>query len=282
MKIIDCDAIDHKARKSRSTGSGIQGILPFRRKREAQEIFISLLSEALDNSFYLLNMLVLPGQGKQNPLLLLGPTGIWAILPSGVAGIYRVNESAFERFDEKSRQFVTIKPNLVLEVCAWAKAVSDSLAGLEMQIPSIEPILFFSDPGAHIDFTHPTSRIVLADGLPRFLTGLFHAPSVLEKDEIRQIIVGLVGEEALDPFHFEQEIKDEYSFRDKPAPEKPTPKPPAAPSRLATMIREEPHIVRQVSRHVPFNLKQWAMLGVLVLLAAIMLVALVFVVLINP
>lgn len=281
MRIIECGEDGRKSKKSGPQGGGISSVLPFRRKRPAQEIFISLLAEALDNRFFLLNNLILPGQGKFSPLLLIGPTGIWAILPTGFTGLFRANENTWEQLDEKSRAYGASRPNLLLQVGAWAKAIGDSLAGLGMQAPPIEPVLFFSDPGAHVDSTRSTARIVLADGLPRFLAGLFQARPVLENEEIKQIVIALAGEEALEPSHAGLEINDDFSLRGKKEPEKPVHKPPAAPSRLATMTSVEPEIVRRVSSHIPFTRRQWILLGLLLLLAMIILIALVFVVLIN-
>jgi hypothetical protein len=280
MKIIDCGEGGRKAPKSSGDRGGISNILPFRRKRTAPEIFITSIAEALDNRFFLLSNLSLPDQGKLAPLLLIGPTGIWAILPSGVTGFFRANESAWERLDEKKQAFRPLKPNLLLELSGWAKALGAGLVSLGIQAPPIEPVLFFSDPGAHVDSNRPATRIVLADGLPRFLTGLFQAVPVLEKEETRQIVMAIAGEEALEPTLAGYEIKDDFSMREKKAPKQPVPQPPAAPSRLAALGREEPEIVRRVSRFIPFTRRQWIYLALLLLVTIIILVTLVFVVMI--
>ena len=279
MKIIDCGEGGRKARKSSVPGGAKSSILPFRRKRDAQEIFIASLSAALDNRFFLLSNLSLPGQGKPFPLLLIGPTGIWAVLPAGITGIFRANESAWERLDEKSRAFGPARPNLQNQVNVWTKTLGESLASLGLVLPPIEPVLFFSDPGAHVDTSRPAVRIILADGLPRFLSGLFQARTVLEKEEIRQMVIAIAGEEAVEPTHAGYEIRDDFSLREKKTPEKPVKKPPEAPSRLASLGREEPQIVRQVSRHVPFNRRQWIYLGLLLLVTMLILITLMFVVL---
>jgi hypothetical protein len=281
MKIIDCGEGGSKAKKSSLTGDEKSSIWPFRRKREPQEIFISSLAEALDNRFFLLGNLSLPGQGKLFPLLLLGPTGIWAILPTGITGIFRANESTWEQMDEKKQAFVPSRPNFSLQINNWAKALDEALVSLQIPAPPVEPVLFFSDSSAHVESTRSAARIVLADGLPRFLTGLFQAYPVLEKEDLRQLVIALAGEEALEPTYAGQEIKDDFSLREKKAPEKPTQKPPEAPSRLAALSREEPELVRRVSRHVPFTSRQWIYLALLLLLTMIILIALVFVVLIN-
>jgi hypothetical protein len=273
MKTIDCGEGSHKSKRS--------GLLPFRRKPNAHEIFTSSLAEVLDNRFFLLSNVSLPGQGKLAPLLLIGPTGIWAALPTGITGIFRANESTWELLDERSRAYIPSKPNLMLQINGWAKALAEALTSLGIQAPPVEPILFFADPGAHVDSTRPASRIVLADGLLRFLTGLFQARPVLENEDIRQLVIAIAGEEAVEPAYAGLEIKDDFSLREKKEPEKPVPKPPAAPSRLATLSREEPEIVRRVSRHVPFTRRQWIYLALLLLVTMVILLVLVFVVLIN-
>ena len=281
MKIIDCGEDGRKARKSNLSGGGNAGILPFWRKRDPQEIFIASLSEALDNHFFLLSNLRLPDQGKLSPLFLIGPTGNWAIQPTGFTGIFRANESTWERLDEKKQVFGPSKPNLLIQVNAWAKALNEALSTLGFQTPPIEPVLFFSDPGAHVDSTRLAVRIVLADGLPRFLAGLFQSQPVLEKEDIRQIVLAIAGEEALEPTHAGFEIKDDFSLREKRAPKPSVPKSPEAPSRLAAISRDEPEIVRRVSRFVPFTRRQWVYLALLLLVTLIILITLVFVVLIK-
>jgi hypothetical protein len=280
MKIIDCGEVGREAKKSSTHGGGISSILPFRHKPEAQEIFISSLTEALDNRFFLLNNLSLPGQGKLSPLLLIGPTGIWAVLPTGITGFFRANESTWERMDEKRQVFGPTKPNLLIQINAWAKALGEALVSLGIQAPPIEPVLFFSDPSAMVELNRSIARIVLADGLPRFLSGLFQARPVLGKEEIRQMVIAIAGEEALEPTHAGFEIKDDFSLREKKAPEKPVQKPVTAPSRLAMLGQEEPEIVRRVSRFIPFTRRQWIYLALLLLVTMIILVALVFVVII--
>jgi hypothetical protein len=103
----------------------------------------------------------------------------------------------------------------------------------------------------------------------------------LENEAIRQLVIAIAGEEALEPTHAGLEIRDDFSLREKKAPEKPVQKPPEAPSRLATLSREEPEIVRRVSRHVPFTRQQWVLLALLLVLTMVILLALVFVVLVN-
>ncbi len=173
------------------------------------------------------------------------------------------------------------KPNLLMQITTWAKALDEALVSLAIQAPPVEPVLFFADPGAHVDSIHSAARIVLADGLPRFLTGLFQARLFLEKEDLRQLVIALAGEEALEPSRAGQEIQDDFSLREKKAPEKLVQKPPEAPSRLAALSREEPEIVRRVSRHIPFTSRQWIYLALLLLLTMVILIALVFVVLIN-
>ena len=281
MKIIDCGESAHKARKSGSLGGAIGQGFRLRRKQDAQEILTNLLAKALDNRFLLLNNIDVPGLGKPAPLFLIGPTGIWVISPNSLKGVFRANESTWEQLNEKSRVFEPAKPNLFTLIGNWAKTFTDYLASLGIVSPPIEPVLFFSDPGAHIDSNRPSARIVLADGLPHFLAGLFQAKPVLENEDIRQIVIAIAGEEALEPTRAGLEIKDDFSLHEKKAPEKPVQKPPEQPSRLAAFGSEEPQIVRNVSKFIPFTSRQWILLGILLLVTIIILIALVFVVLIN-
>ena len=102
--------------------------------------------------------------------------GIWAVLPTGITGIFRANESSWERLDEKSQAFVLSKPNLLLQITRLGKSSCRRLD--QPRYPGAayraSPV-FLLIQARMSNSTRSATRIVLADGLPRFLTGLFQA-----------------------------------------------------------------------------------------------------------
>jgi hypothetical protein len=46
----------------------------------------------------------------------------------------------------------------------------------------VVPIVYFSAPDAHVELNRPAARVVLADGIQRFINAILSAPVVLDRD----------------------------------------------------------------------------------------------------
>jgi hypothetical protein len=206
------------------------------------------------------------------PLILIGPTGVWVVLPTDAKGVYRVTEDLWEELQSKKGGFKPVQPNPMSTVIRQTQELVDYLTGKGIKIPSIEPVVFFSDPGAHIDSTRPSARIVPIDALQRFVITVWRSPVVFDEEEVQFIISDLVCARDEEPIKSVPETTDIYSMRELPAPKK-----PAEPSRLATMTRNEPALIRRIARHFPFTRQQWILLAILLVVNIIILVWLVFV-----
>jgi len=157
-----------------------------------------------------------------------------------------------------------------------AAASQEHFTRIEMEVPRIEPVLFFFEPGAHVESSRTSVRIILADGLPRFAGSLIQGRAILDKVEIQNIVDALLGVSLEELSSRAMEKPDAYTLREPPPPKKPRP-----PSRLATISREEPEPIKQISRFFIFTRRQWILLGALFLACLIVLIALVFIVLIS-
>ncbi len=247
--------------------------LPFlQRSPKAQEIIINALRRVLDNKFFLLCNTTLEGLDVPIPLILIGPPGLWVIYPSDDRGVYRAKESAWEIMDNRTQEYKLSRPNLVTRTSLMAKAVTNYLTSKSAAVEPVEPVLFFANPGVHVDSERPAVRIVMADALERFGLSLAQADSTLNPQAIQHVVEALGGDEqpaaAADVV---AETRDAFSFRDEPAK-----KTVRSPSLNLPYIGEP-----GFSKKIPFTRRQWLLLGAMLLLNIVILIAFVVIVLIS-
>jgi hypothetical protein len=72
------------------------------------------------------------------------------------------------------------------------RAVETFLARRGHHIMEIQSVLLFSNPGTHVDVIRPAIRVVLMDGLDRFISGLTQTRTFLTSEDIQQIVDALV------------------------------------------------------------------------------------------
>ena len=273
MRVYDCGIEKRDDKKGGSSEAGLGQILSSRKKKSPKELFIQSLKSALDHRFVLLCNS--QPKGAEESMSLGGPTGIWLILLSDVKGVFRAAEQAWEALDARTGSYKPARPNPIVLARQKTDLFTEKLSKLGIELPVIEPIVFFTDPGAHVDTAHPAARIVLLDAVQRFITSILTSPVALNQEAIQQIIDDYLGDNPQESLDSIKEIRDIYSLREKPAPKK-----PAEPSRLATISREEPEIIKRLAKIFPFTRQQWILIGILLIVNLIILVWLVVVVVI--
>ncbi len=228
MRVYDCGIEKREDKKSDSSEVGLGGILSSRKKKSPKDLFIKSLRATLDHRFVLLCNS--QPKGMEESMTLAGPTGIWLILLSDAKGVFRAAEESWEALDARTGSYKPAQPNPIALARQKANSLSEKLFNLGVEAPDVDPIVFFTDPGAHVDTAHPAARIVLVDAVQRFVTSVLTTPVALNQESIQQIIDGYLGENSQEPPDAVKEIRDIYSLRDQPAPKK-----PAEPSRLANL-----------------------------------------------
>jgi hypothetical protein len=274
MKVINL-AIQKQEKVDANLSKKVRKFLPFATEKadgEASSVAVKVLERILDNQYVLLTNLSLPGLEVPIPMLLIGPPGVWVICTAAVKGVFKATEDSWEMMDDRFRRYRLAKPNLLKRTMSMFNAVRDLLAARELKVERIEPALFLTDPGVHVDMARPIVRIVLVDALERFAFNVLQTREIMDKAGVHQVSRALAGEghPALEPKTIEDE-RDAFSFHDTPA-EKATPFSPDI-----VYDRSESAIVGKV----PFNKKQLIILGLMVLVNIAVLVTLVVLVLKN-
>jgi hypothetical protein len=156
----------------------------------AQEVFIAHTDKLLDNKHTLLRNVVLSKGGMPIPLVLVSPSGIHVIYTSTLKGVYRAKDDTWAVMDNRSQRFDAASPNLVRRVLLMAEAISVFLLKHNQQI-EVEPVLFLSQPGIHVDTIRPAVRVVLTDAVDRFIAGIIQSRPILNVTTLEYLVSAL-------------------------------------------------------------------------------------------
>jgi hypothetical protein len=280
MKVVDYQTAPETGGKSSLVGRLISdlGSMPTRAGTRAQETTIQTLKKVLNNRFVILRGLVLPDLEQPAPLLLVGPPGVWLIEASPIKGLYRATEDQWEEMDGQTQKFRPAKVNLPARTAAMAQLVAATLTDRGLDVLSVEPVVYFTQPGAHIEALRPPSRLVQSDGLVRFATGLLQSQILLEPEDVQHIVDSLKAPApepvtALDDFDLGPLSQTEGSAQ--AAQQR---KEVLSAQLSAALNTDEPEIVRRLSRRAAFSRRQWLILAALLVVNILVFIAIIIVV----
>jgi hypothetical protein len=172
-----------------SISDRIQGMLKFGfswpEETKAQHTVIAYLRKALDNKYMLLRNVTLPDSEGAIPMILIGPTGLDVFNTSGRKGVYRATEDSWSVMDNRARRYKSADPNRITQTISYSEQVVGYLNRHGYELPGVEGVLIFTNPGTHVETKRPLVRIILVDALEKFA------------DELRQRPVGLAPEDIM-------------------------------------------------------------------------------------
>jgi hypothetical protein len=241
------------------------------RELQAQEELVASLEKYLDNRFVMLRNVTLEGLDFPIPMLLLGPPGVKLIYPCAARGVFRAKGDTLEFMDEEYHTFRSASPNLLTRAATMAEKASAYLTANNPAPVEVEPFLYFSDPGTHVEAVRPTVRILPVDGLERFIAGLLQSRVYFEKEEVQKLADLLhkymgVSERQLSAYP----ERDSFSYADERLGET---------TVLDRMPRGE-GVVKALNK-IPFSGRQWALLGCIVVINIAILIAFLVLVLMT-
>lgn len=259
MKVIDLAQKKNKAEKAGAIDDMMNRLNQTLGGKEgrAYDLVALKFSQVLDHHYTLIKNIPLASPGEPNPLVLMGPAGVYLIYPSLVRGIFRVRENQWEMMESGGGgSYRSVKPNLVEKVLAARDKLIELLSGLDPLLQNVEAALVFTDPGAHIETERPVIRVVPQDALDRFIAGLIRSPLIINDGLVKEAVARLTQ-----PPDDEERLRD-VAFGDlegRPIEEQAD----SEPSRLSQLTSEEPAVIQKMGRHVNFSRRQWIILGVL-------------------
>lgn len=276
MKVIDGSVVAGKNGKGGVLGKARDRLNRTLSQTEtpAQDAAIAVLKKLLDNQFMLLRNVTLEGPDVPIPLILVGPPGVRVIYASNTKGVFRARDDVWEQLQDRTQQWTPGRPNLMARTTLMARAVNTYLERRDFPVPEIEPVLFFANPGVHVDASRPAVRIVLADALDRFAGGLVQSPDVLDSRAVQKVVDLLLPKQAEEDQPVEaNEVRDAFSFQDQEA--RPAPRP--EPKKIEQKPR--PNAASKVVSKINFSRRQWMLLGFMLVFNILVLIAFVLVIL---
>jgi hypothetical protein len=279
MKVIKNSKLNPKESASSPMGDVIGSIksgLNLSEGIQAEDAVIASLERMLDNRYVILRDVTrdvtLPGLRVPIPLVLLGPTGVRVLNPSSKRGIYRAQGENWEQMDDRRQDFKPAQPNLIMRAQLMARAVEKFLTGQGYELPEVEPVLVFTEPGVHIETVRPVVRVILIDGLERFTAGLAQGYPILEKEDVQKIadlFSDSMGLKNLDASAYPKQ--DVFSFTDEEAETNPS---------WLDQIPAGEGIVSTLNK-IPFSSRQWLLLGTMMIVNVFVLLTFILLVLVS-
>lgn len=155
---------------------------------QAQRVLIASLARVLDNSYTIISNVSLPRFSLPVPLVLVGQTGVRTLYVSAAKGIFRVKGDSWYKLDEKQQHYKSARPNLVRRTELMSRAIIDYLEVNSIYLDEVQPVLFFAQPGVHIDAPDSPIRLLQVDGVASYAASLKGERVVLDAMEIQHII----------------------------------------------------------------------------------------------
>lgn len=195
MKIIDkTPLLNEKGELGLS--QRLQGIMQFGfnwlNELQAQKAIITYFDRQLEKGYTLIRNVPLGKSGITVPILLLGPTGIYAIHVAYLRGRY---EARGESWNVESGDGYKPAPvNLVQQTKRMARAVRAYIERQGVRVTvEVEPVLIGGDPGLHIESSQPAVKVMMIDGVRTFVSNLAVAQPVLSAETVYELTERLLN-----------------------------------------------------------------------------------------
>ena len=190
MKVIDKTPLqDEKGEISRF--QRVRGTLEYGlgwyAEMEAQKAVMAQLDQILEKGFTLIRNITLGNSSITEPLVLVGPPGIYVLYVTPLAGFYEAKGDQWNVV--KSGHSYPAGSNLMSIVARLARALQVFLDRQGVNLPgAVEPVLMSSNPAAHIDSLRPMVRVVLSDAVKQFGASLLQAGPVLRPELAHDVV----------------------------------------------------------------------------------------------
>lgn len=253
MKVIDQSPVRGDLQPFDKFKAYMQGVSTFGwswiADAKAEEAIIASLKRYIDNTYTIVRSVSLEGIDIPIPLVLVGPSGIYVLLASGVTGVFRAKNEVWMAMSRGSRKYAPLRKNLITRAQLMTRVVDAYLSYHQRPHPPLQTALLFGDAGAHVDSVRSAVRIVLKDGMERFSNSVVQGEAVLkQKDEIQDIVDALIGK-----------LPVSLETLAEPAPA--APRKPNPVDKLATATQK-----------VGWRKRQWVILGILGFFEALVLI----------
>lgn len=197
---------------------------------EAQKGVISQMDRTLEKGFTLIRNFTLPGSEIIEPIILIGPPGVYVIYVTSLKGFY---EAKGDQWNTVSNGRSLPAPiNLMSRVSRLARALQVYLERQGISLPGpVEPVIIAASPALHIDSLRPAVRMVLSDAVKQFAASLLQARPALRTELVYDLADRIITPR---PKAAGPQV-DAFSLA--PAPQAPAPADAQPPSRAQAIFQ---------------------------------------------
>jgi hypothetical protein len=234
---------------------------------KAQDTLTAQLGRGLNNRFTLIRNFRLEDLDIPIPMILIGPTGIFVIHTSTIQGVFQAKNESW-LIVSQTKKYEPARPNLITRTTLMTSAIETFLKKKNMNVPDIQGVLYFSKAGIHVDAQRPAVRIVLMDGVDRFIASILQGELHYEREDVQNLVAALTGtggSEKIEQPPLEEPVDQKKETRG------------AAPARDPILAKN----LDVVSRRLPLTTQQWVLLGIMALVEIIILVTFIIIVLVT-
>lgn len=190
MKVIERSPVSGASGQP-SFGDRIRGIwqfgLSWDQDLQAQQVLLRRLGKVLDNTYTAICNVALPEFALPVPVVLIGPTGVRTFYVSAAKGIFQIRDDQWYALDNRSKHYKPSRPNLPRRAELMSRAVIDYLKENGYYVEEKEAVLFFANPGIHVESNHTSVHLLYSDGAERFAASLLQEKTILDSFELQRI-----------------------------------------------------------------------------------------------
>src|SRR5574341_138047 len=184
MKIIDKTPLQNEKGEV-SLLQRIQGTLTYGfqwySELEAQKSVIAQIDRTLEKGFTLIRNFMLPGSEIIEPIILIGPPGVYVIYVTSLKGFYEAKGDQW--YTVSNGRSIPASINLMGRASRLARALQIYIERQGVSLPGpVEPVIVAASPAMHIDSLRPAVRVVMSDGVKQFAASLLQARPVLRTE----------------------------------------------------------------------------------------------------
>ncbi len=259
MIVRDLSPIPYRGGKI-SPGERLRGMLKFGlnwpTKMKSQETILRVFIRLLDNAYTMLRNVALPGENDTIPLILIGPQGVFVFVNDPIRGVFRARGDVWSVHRTRDGSFRPTKPNMITETIKAAHKVESFLRARGYNEIPVEGMLVLTNPGTHVDTIRPAVRVLMVDGLDRFATQITSANSILSREQRYKIV------EAFTDASSDKNEAPKHQKRALPGAE--------VAQDIDARFNQA---LTPVKRYANFTMRQWLILGGIVLAEVCILTA---------
>jgi hypothetical protein len=154
---------------------------------DAQRTVITQLDRVLEKGFTLIRNLRLENSQIVEPLILVGPPGVFVMYVTPISGFFEAKGDQWNVIRNDRR--VPAPVNMLQRVERLARALQVYLNRQDMYMPGMfEGVLVSSNPAVHIDVLRPIVRVVKSDAIKQFGVTLAQSRPVLKSAEVAELV----------------------------------------------------------------------------------------------